>query len=172
LLLTAVCLRWLCLSGKNVEDFVKVKQQPTCALALCAIKSHKLLDQMSQLNFFLTQDEIQERLNILLLSDEFLVFNGKFFESQNPLPIHKLSELKIFESLTIWVTNKFLTPICSQKGTRDYLNTYLFDTINDPIIELDNCTMFDMRMSPGRLFFKTGWIKNIDLRLLHKKRAN
>src|SRR5690606_32952901 len=52
-----------------------------------------------------------------------------------------------------------------------YSDYFLFDYYYDPIIELDNCKFSNGLISPGRLFYKTGWIKNIELNLIHKKMA-
>lgn len=70
------------------------------------------------------------------------------------------------------MNNKFAKSICSQKGKGDYADYYLFDYYYDPIIELDNCKFSNGVISSGRLFYKSGWIKDNELNQIHKKMAS
>ena len=127
---------------------------------------------MSQLNFFFTDHELKERLQSFLSSGDYTIFSGRFFQTETPHQINNIEDLNCFDNLTIWVNNAFCKPICTHKGQGVYCNDFLFDNYRDPIIELDNCKFSDKLISPGRLFFKSGWIENKELVLLHKKMAS
>ena len=127
---------------------------------------------MSQLNFFLTQDEVLERLVPIFLSEDFLIFNGRFFDKTNPTSISKIDDILKFDILTIWVKNNIALPTCNCKGRGDFEGLFLFDMYFDPIVEISNCATHDGRMVPGRLYYKTGWIKSPDLRELHRQSAS
>ncbi len=127
---------------------------------------------MSQLNFFLTDTELKDKLRFVHQTGDYKIFVGRFFKSNNPSQINDIDELVDFDNLTIWVNNKIVEPICSQKGQGEYADYVLFDYYYDPIIELDNCRISNGLISPGRLFYKTGWIKNNELSLIHKKMAS
>lgn len=127
---------------------------------------------MSQLNFFLTDNELRDKLIFAQQTGDYKIFIGRFFKNINPIEINNVDELIELDSLTIWVNNSFVEPICSQKGQGDFEDYVLFDYYYDPIIELENCKFSNGLISPGRLFYKTGWIKNNELSLIHKKMAS
>jgi hypothetical protein len=127
---------------------------------------------MSQLNFFLTDNELRDILRFAQQTGDYKIFIGRFFKNLKPIQINNVDELIDFDSLTIWVNNNFVEPICSQKGRGNFADYVLFDYYNDPIIELDNCKFSNGLISPGRLFYKIGWIKNNELSLIHKKMAS
>lgn len=127
---------------------------------------------MSQLNFFLTDTELRDKLRLAHQTGDYKIFVGRFFKTNNPIQVSDIDELCDFDSLTIWVNNKFVESICSLKGQCDYTDYFLFDYYYNPIIELDNCRFSNGLISPGRLFYKTGWIKNNELNLIHKKMAS
>ena len=56
-------------------------------------------------------------------------------------------------------------------GQGEYLNYYTFDYFKDPVIEFTGCIFSDNLISPGRLYYKSGWIENDNLRTKHKKQA-
>ena len=126
---------------------------------------------MSQLKFFLTTDEMNTRLNDLILSEHFKVFNGSFFDTEKPVPISTIDDLKTFSRTIIWVKNEHEEAICASKGLGAYKNKFLFDYYKQPIIEVDNCKIINKLISPGRVYYKAGWIDNADLRKLHKRMA-
>lgn len=126
---------------------------------------------MSQLNFFLTTDEMNERLNELILKEDFQIFNGSLFDTQKPIPVSDVAQLKDFSRAIIWVNNKYELPLCSSKGLGDFENKFLFDYLKQPIIEIDNCKVVKKLISPGRVYYKAGWIDNAELRQLHKRMA-
>ena len=127
---------------------------------------------MSQLNFFMTKEEIMTRLKGLLSNGEYLVFKGVFFDNQKPIPVLNIDELENFNDLIIWINNDICDPICTENGKGNYEGKFLFDYYKQPIIEFENCIINDKLISPGRLFFKSGWIENSELRKLHTKKAN
>jgi len=127
---------------------------------------------MSQLNFLFTDHELKKRLQSILSSGDYTIFVGRFFKTETPNQIKNIEDLKCFDNLTIWINNAFCKPICIHKGQGVYCNDFLFDNHRDPIIELDNCKFSDKLITPGRLYFKSGWIENKELDQLHKKMAN
>ena len=106
-----------------------------------------------------------------MLSEDFQVFNGIFFDTQNPVPVSNVDQLKEFSRLIIWVNNKYEPAICASKGLGDFENKFLFKLYKQPIIEIENCTFVNKLISPGRVYYKAGWIDNADLRHLHKRLA-
>src|SRR5258705_10437596 len=94
---------------------------------------------MSQVNFFMTKDEMNTRLNDLILSEHFQIFNGSFFDTEKPVPISNKDDLQNFSRVIIWVNNKYELAICASKGLGAYEDKFLFDHYKQPIIEVDNC---------------------------------
>jgi hypothetical protein len=127
---------------------------------------------MSQLNFFFSKKDIQEKVLTIIASKEAEVFKGPFFDTEFPTPIRSIEELGEFDRLVLWLRNDFKEPRCSVKGSGEMESKYLFDYLYDPIIEIDNITLSNNLMSPGRIFYKSGWIKNEELRKHHKDWAN
>ena len=127
---------------------------------------------MSQLNFFITDNELRDKLKLALQTGDYKIFVGRYFRTNNPIHIYDIDKINDFASLTIWVNNEIVDSICSQKGQGNYADYFLFDYYHDPIIEFDNCKFSNGLISPGRLFYKNGWIKNNELNLIHKKMAS
>lgn len=127
---------------------------------------------MSQLNFFFSKKELQEKILTIIESKEVEIFIGSFHDSDTPNPINSIEEIGEFERLVLWLKNELKEPKCSGKGSGEMVGKYLFDYLNDPIIEIDNITVSNNLMSPGRIFYKTGWIENEELRKKHKNWAN
>jgi hypothetical protein len=127
---------------------------------------------MGQLNFFMTEHEIVNELNDLLLSNNFILFNKAFFTEEVPEPINSITNLNEIDKLTIWVKNSQSEPTCSSKGKEDHNGMFLFDTYKDPVIDLHIGRTIDKTISPTRLYYKTGWIANEELRDLHAKAIN
>jgi hypothetical protein len=132
---------------------------------LCAINADT--ETMSQLNFFMTKEEMRLRLEDLLSTGLVTLFFGNFFDTNRPAPILTLNEIGEFDDIIIWVNNDTLEPKCSSRGIGDYKDKFLFDYYKDPIIELDNCSYSPKIISPGRLFYKTGYIENESVRQQH-----
>jgi len=82
---------------------------------------------MSQLNFFLTDTELRDKLRFAHQTGDYKIFVGRFFKTNNPIQVSDIDELSDFDSLTIWVNNKFVESICLQKGQSDYADYFLFD---------------------------------------------
>lgn len=127
---------------------------------------------MGQLNFFMTQDEIRTQIKELIASDLYLLFNGAFFDSEQPTPLKDSNINLDMGRIIIWIINPTIAPICSTKGTGNYSDKFLFDYFLDPIIEFDIETPKDNLMTPSRLYFKTGWVKDKLVRDIHVKAAN
>jgi hypothetical protein len=115
---------------------------------------------------------MKEKLKELMVSGQFQIFEGSFFDIPSPVPLVTKDQLKEFKRIIIWVTNQYRHASCSGKGRGNFENKYLFDYYKDPIIELENCKISNRVISPGRIFYKAGWIDNADLRQLHEKAAN
>lgn len=126
---------------------------------------------MSQLNFFLTDDEIKQRLNELILTDDFQIFNGPCFDTPKPVPVSDVIQLKGFSRVIVWVNNEYEIPLCSSKGLGDFEGKFLFDHFKQPIIEINSCKIVKKLISPGRVYYRAGWIDNAELRSLHKRMA-
>jgi hypothetical protein len=76
------------------------------------------------------------------------------------------------DKVIIWVKNKQSEPKCSSKGAGEMTGKFLFDIYKDPIIELDLGRTNDNIISASRLFYKTGWIADEELREVHTKSTN
>jgi hypothetical protein len=127
---------------------------------------------MSQLNFLLTEHEFKEKLRIVHQTGDYMIFAGRSFKSGRPIAIQNFDGPFVDDDFTIWVKNDFVEPVCSSRGTGDFAECYLFDYYHDPMIELDGCKYSNGLISPGRLFYKAGWIKHPELRLIHKRMAS
>jgi hypothetical protein len=127
---------------------------------------------MSQLNFFFSNEEIREKIEAIMASREVEVFNGLFHDTSSPKLIGSIKELAEFDKLVLWLKNDIKEPKCSCEGRGNMEGKHLFDGLRDPIIEIDNVKDSGNLVSPGRIFYKTGWIENEDLRRRHKSWAN
>lgn len=123
---------------------------------------------MSQSNFFLSPDESRAILLGIIQSNKVLIFEGIYFEVEYPIPVDDINELINAENLVFWLKNDFVQPraICSGRGNLE--GNFLFNYYRDPIIEFNNCIWREEIISPGRIFYKAGWIENEQLRKLHK----
>jgi hypothetical protein len=126
---------------------------------------------MGQLNFFITRDEIKRKIDQLLISKEYLLFNEYFFDSRFPEPVTSTTGLDKTEEMIIWI-NHSVKPKCSLKGEAEMKGKFLFDLYKDPVIELDLGKIKGKLISPGRLYYKSGRIEKEDLRKLHGKLTN
>lgn len=127
---------------------------------------------MSQLNFFMTKNELVNEINQLLSSGFYLLFDKTFFDSENPETISKITNIDSLARIIIWIKNDKRLPKCSAKGAGQMEGKFLFDIYKDPIIELDIGKTAKRLFSPSRLFYKSGWINDKELRELHTKIAN
>ena len=119
----------------------------------------------------MTTDEMKARLFDLIASEHFQIFNDSFFDTEIPIPISNSSDLREFSRAIIWVNNKYKLAKCASKGVGTFENKFMFDCYKQPIVEIINCKIINRLISPGRVFYKTGWIENADLRQLHKRKA-
>jgi hypothetical protein len=94
---------------------------------------------MSQLNFFMTKDEVVEKIKSLNMKNQFAIFQGRFFDIKKPTPLVIMQDVGKSKELIIWVKNSLKEPECSTKGLENYLDNFLFDYYKDPIIEFSNC---------------------------------
>ena len=127
---------------------------------------------MGQLNFFMTKEEIYNEVQELIDSEFFELFQGSFFLSENPKPLSKPLQINETKLLIIWVKNKVNQPKFSSKGLGENVGKFTFDYLYDPIIEFEINIPINNIISPSRLFYKTGWISDIELRNLHVKVTN
>lgn len=127
---------------------------------------------MSQLNFFFSKKDLQERVLSIIESKEVEVFIGAFHDTDTPRSIRSVKEIGEFDRLVLWLKNEVKEPRCTSTGSGEMEGKFLFDYLRDPIIEIDNTTVSNNLMSPGRMFYKSGWIENEELRKKHKIWAN
>jgi len=127
---------------------------------------------MGQLNFFMTKDEIVTEIKLLLLSNNYTLFDKTFFDSEIPESISDTEKLNDVDKITIWINNAKYQPKCSSRGAGKMTGKFLFDYYKDPIIEFDLGKTAGKLFSPSRLFYKTGWLEDKDLRELHTKSTN
>ena len=126
---------------------------------------------MSQINFFFSPEDILSILNKLFQSNEIEIFQGGFFKKQIPDHVQSIDDIKEFEELTFWLKNDKRQPVCHpvDRGINEGL--FVFDYYRDPIIEFSDCSRKSATISPGRIFYKAGWIVDEDLRKEHEKWA-
>ena len=122
---------------------------------------------MGQLNFFMTNEEIANEINQLLASSSYTLYNGRFFNSETPEPATNIEDFIDCDKMTIWVNNNKYQARCSKEGAGEMSGKYLFDYYKDPIIELDIGKTSDNLRLPSRLFYKTGWVVDAEVRKLH-----
>jgi hypothetical protein len=126
---------------------------------------------MSQLNFFMTSEEIETELEILLKNNDVLIFKENNFDVENPLPISTIDEIQNSKNIIIWLKNEICEPNCLTKIYQFKKTKFMFDFYTQPIIELNKSNINGKLISPGRLFYKSGWIENTELGNLHAKMA-
>lgn len=127
---------------------------------------------MGQLNFFMTKGELVNEIKQLIISDHYLLFDKAFFDSECPEMINEISNIDSIDRIIIWIKNDKRLPTCSSKGLGQMEGKFLFDIYKDPIIEFDLGKTSKKLFSPSRLFYKTGWIDDKEVRELHTKFAN
>ncbi|MGK2863758.1 MAG: hypothetical protein ACSLE0_17630 [Chitinophagaceae bacterium] len=120
----------------------------------------------------MTKEEIADELNQLIFSDSYILFDRTFFNSEVPVPISTIEELSETDRITIWINNNKFAPKCSSKGAGKMTGKFLFDYYKDPVIEFDLGKITSNLVSPSRLFYKTGWVDDKELREIHIKSAN
>ncbi|WP_419699701.1 hypothetical protein [Mucilaginibacter sp. NFX135] len=126
---------------------------------------------MSQLNFFLNSNETLNILNSLLETYEIEIFNGWSFENEYPQAIKNMTKMQESGMLTFWFKNKFQEPKVSILNSGINKGRFSFDYYKDPIIEFRDCKRTSSLISPGRIFYKAGWVEDEQLRNEHKKWA-
>ncbi len=120
----------------------------------------------------MTRDEIESEIKQLLISDDYILFDKTFFDSENPEAICEIKNIDSVDRIIIWIKNNKTLPSCSLKGEGKMSGKFLFDNYKDPIIEFDLGKTVDKLFSPSRLFYKTGWLEDKELRELHTKLTN
>lgn len=123
---------------------------------------------MSQLTFFITRDETISILNTLIDTGEINIFIGGSFEQEKPEPIIKLTTLIDSDCFTLWLKNDFKEAKGIKMTQGHNKNRFVFDYYRDPIIEFTDCKRTPSLISPGRIFYKAGWIEHDALREKHK----
>ena len=127
---------------------------------------------MSQVNFFLFADEVLMRLNNLIKTEEVDIFQGRYFDKEFPDSVRDISEITNLSELIFWFRNDTKQPKCrliSNDGI--YNGSFSFDYYKDPIIQFSDCNRTPNIISPGRIFYKAGWIEEAQLRKDHEKWA-
>jgi hypothetical protein len=124
---------------------------------------------MGQINFFVTKEETYDLIEELIISDLFLLYIGSFFETEEPINITSALEIKDTKRITIWIKNSLTKPKCSKTGAGEFAKKFMFDIYFDPIIEFDIRNAHDNLLSPSRLYYKAGWVKDNALKELHIK---
>jgi hypothetical protein len=117
----------------------------------------------------MTQEEIKNEVDEIINSNLFVLFHGSFFDVERPTPLANSNEIEDSGRIIIWIKNDIAQPKCSIKGSANYRDKFLFDYYYDPIIELDIEKTIDNIISPSRLFYKTGWIKDKVIKDIHDK---
>jgi len=126
---------------------------------------------MSQSNFFISNDEVRTILLHLLKTNDVLIFNGRFFNNEYPEHINDINEITDLKELTFWLKNDSIMPKGIYISEGELIGKFHFDNYIDPIIEFTNCVWTERLISPGRIFYKAGWIKNERLKDQHIKWA-
>ena len=115
----------------------------------------------------MTAPELYDRLTETKRQCRISVFEGPFFEKPSPQPVSDITEGLASQNLIIWSNNDFRVPTCSAEGSGKYEGLFLFSDCYDPIIEITVCAITDKLISPGRVFYKNGWIKDAALDKFH-----
>ncbi len=69
--------------------------------------------------------------------------------------------------MIFWLKNEIKTPTCYPIDN----GLFMFDEYKDPIIEFSDCKRSPSLISPGRIFYKAGWITDETLRKKHENWA-
>jgi hypothetical protein len=123
---------------------------------------------MSQLNFFITRDETIGILNALIDTGEVDVFIGGAFEQEKPVPVSKITTSIDADYFTLWLKNEFREAKGVKMNHGFNKDQYVFNNYRDPIIQFTDCKRTSSLISPGRIFYKAGWVEHEALRQKHK----
>lgn len=123
---------------------------------------------MSQLNFFITRDETISILNALIDTGEVDIFIGGAFEQEKPAPVSKITTSIDYDYFTLWLKNEFREArgVKMEHGLNK--GRFIFDYYKGPIIQFSDCKRTSSLISPGRIFYKAGWVEHDELRQKHK----
>lgn len=114
---------------------------------------------------------MEVRISKIIRTGDFFLFKGFFSSSSIPINITDYNQLDNWDRAILWVKNSIKQPLCLNSGLGEYSDKYCFDIYSDPIIEIQNCAYSSLLISPGRIYYKSGWIENDDLRHLHRRKA-
>lgn len=123
---------------------------------------------MSQVNFFMTADDENAFLDMLLSRVDTHVLLGGFFDSSSPIPL--LSKAKVGKVKELTLVNKDIMPqpIASGPGEGELAGKYLFDMFYDPAIQLTRSHLSKDRLVSGRIYAKIGWLKRKEANAVYK----
>jgi len=123
---------------------------------------------MSQLNFFITRDETISILNVLIDTGQVDIFIGESFEAEKPEPVTRITDSIDSNRFILWLKNEFREPKGFKLNQGDNKDRFMFDYYKDPIIQFTDCKRTPTLISPGRIFYKAGWVEHEALRQKHK----
>lgn len=118
---------------------------------------------MSQVNFFMTDDDEDAFLEFLFSRKGTYVLSGRFFDSREPTPLVSKEDVRAAADLTL--VNKDIMP---QPVARGGDTRFCFDLFRDPTIEFSRSRLSKKRLLNGRIYAKIGWLKPKEANAVYK----
>lgn len=116
---------------------------------------------MSQVNFFMTAADERDFLDDLFARDDTLVFAGRFFDSRRPQPLPSRTAIsRASTTLTLLNSRLMPQPRASRRGSGEFAGLFLFDALQDPVIEFTRVGRSKRRLVSGRLYAKCNSIRD------------
>lgn len=110
---------------------------------------------MSQINFFMTQDDERAFVEMLLSRSDTLLFSGRSFPTPSPEPVRHPRMIEAVEEVSLVNSQLMPEPRCSGRGRGEHKGKYLFEMYEDPFIEFQRCAWEQEILIPGRLHMQT-----------------
>jgi hypothetical protein len=113
---------------------------------------------MSQVNFFMLEDDERELLDAVRGRGDTLLFVGRFHPTARPKPA---SAIPARERIIVFTPTELAArPVCSARGAGEHAGEFLFDLHSDPHIEMSRCRLRNDVLVSGRIYAKVGWLED------------
>lgn len=115
---------------------------------------------MSQVNFFMLENDEREFVEMLSARGDTLMFSGYFFPVKRPTPTRDLPPIGSERVVTLVNSRLRPDPECEGRGAGDFAELYLFDGLKYPQCEFSRCRFQDGILLDGRIYAKIGWLES------------
>jgi len=113
---------------------------------------------MSQVNFFMKEDDERELLDAVRGRGDTLLFVGRFHRTATPEPASTIPDRERFIVFT--PSELAARPVCSARGEGEHAGEFTFALYRDPHIEMSRCHLTNDVLMSGRIYAKVGWLED------------